>query len=114
MFTGDNLNSEHADSGPCMLFRAYLGIDLMKEWSEMDVEKYVPGHGRVVDKEYLKKSLEYFTQLKNVMQNLNENGFPKEQMFTHPNIPPFYEEKTPGFMNRILETWYDELGKDGS
>ena len=99
LFTGDNLNSEHADSGPCMLFRAYLGIDLMKQWMEMDVEKA-----------YLKSSLDYFTQLKTVLKDLKNNETPKEQMFKHPTIPAFYEEKTPDFMDRILENWYDELG----
>ncbi len=109
MFTGDNLNSEHADSGPCMLFRAYLGIDLMKKWLEMDIEKYVPGHGRVVDKKYLKKSLDYFTQLKTVLKDLKDKEIPKTEMYTHPSIPSFYEQKVPNFINRVLEIWYDEL-----
>ncbi len=112
MFTGDNLNSEHADSGPCMLFRAYLGIDLMEQWLVMDVEKFVPGHGRVVDKAYLENSLDYFTQLRRVMQELKKNHTPKENLFNHPTIPPFYEEKTPEFMNRVLEIWYDDFGKE--
>jgi len=112
MFTGDNLNSEHADSGPCMLYRAYLGIDLMKQWTKIDVKKFVPGHGKVVDMEYLQKSIDYFTQLKSVITDLKIKETPKEQMLKHALIPAFYEETTPDFMDRILETWYDELGNN--
>ncbi|MHA1112424.1 MAG: MBL fold metallo-hydrolase [Promethearchaeota archaeon] len=110
MLTGDNLNSEHADNSGCMLYRAYLGIDLMKQWSKMDVKKFVPGHGKVVDMEYLQKSIDYFTQLKSVITDLKVKETPKEQMLKHTLIPAFYEEKTPDFMDRVLEIWYDELG----
>ncbi len=109
LITGDNLNSEHADNSGCMLFRAYLGLDLMKEWLNMDVEKYVPGHGRVVDKPYLRKSLDYFINLKKILENLKEKKVSIEEVSQHPDIPPFYEENIPDFMNLVVRNWYLEM-----
>ncbi len=109
MFTGDNLNSEHADSGPCMLARAYLGMDLMKEWLEMDIKKFIPGHGKVIDKKYLKISLNYFTNLHESLTTLKQQHVPEEEIFSHRSIPNFYEEKTPDFLNRILSLWYQNI-----
>ena len=75
----------------------------------MDVKKFVPGHGKVVDKQYLAKSLDYFIRLKVVMENLKSKNVPKEKLLSNEQLPSFYEEKVPNFMNRVLEIWYDEI-----
>lgn len=109
LFTGDNLNSEHSDSGPCMLYRAYLGIELMQKWLEMDVSQFAPGHGRVVDKEYLKISLDYFIELKKSLKQLKIDSIPEDEIYSHVSLPPFFEETMPDFMNQVLSRWYQEI-----
>ena len=109
LFTGDNLNSEHADNSGCMLARAYLGIDLMEKWLDKDITLFVPGHGKPVDIGYLEIALAYFKSMKKSLTNLKEKQTPEEYIFNHPSIPAFYEDKTPKYINRILSRWYGQI-----
>lgn len=109
LITGDNLNSDHADSSPCMLSRAYLAIDLIKEFLQADIENYVPGHGRIVKKPYLKDTLQYLINLKKSLIKLKRINIPEEEIFNHPDIPKFYEDQVPDFLNRVLSIWYQNL-----
>ena len=75
----------------------------------MDVSQFVPGHGTVVDKDYVRTSLAYFTELHNSLSELKKKDVPEEEIHIHESLPKFYESKVPDFMKRILSFWYQEI-----
>ncbi|MHA1647717.1 MAG: hypothetical protein ACTSVL_09110, partial [Promethearchaeota archaeon] len=70
---------------------------------------FVPGHGKPVDMGYLEIALAYFKTLKKSLTTLKEKQTPEEQVFNHPSIPAFYEDKTPKYINRVLSRWYGQI-----
>ncbi len=109
MFTGDNLNAEHADNSGCMLARALTSLDQIKHLMEADTDTFIPGHGPVVDKKYVKEAYAYLMEMKSCLKRLKDQGVTMEEAIKHPSLPSFYEEKTPDFMPKVLHSWYENF-----
>ncbi|MHA1611403.1 MAG: MBL fold metallo-hydrolase, partial [Promethearchaeota archaeon] len=109
LFTGDNLNAEHADNSGCMLSRAMDSLEQIKYVIEVDTDTYVPGHGPVVNKNYAKQAYEYFVEMKSSLKQLKDQEVNVEEAIKHPSLPPFYEDKTPDFMPIVLKLWYENI-----
>ena len=54
-------------------------------------------------------ALAYFKSLKKSLTTLKEKQTPEDQVLNHPSIPPFYEDKIPTHINRILSRWYGQI-----
>ncbi|MFX0065496.1 MAG: MBL fold metallo-hydrolase [Candidatus Hermodarchaeota archaeon] len=113
LFTGDNLNSDHAKRSPCFIagllqgFEKELSFQILKQFEEMAVKKVVPGHGSVLNPDYIKETREYFTELFAKLQAMRVEGISAEDALKHPELPPFYEKEKPTYWERILTMWYD-------
>ena len=77
----------------------------------MDVSQFAPGHGRVVDKKYPKMSLDYFIELKKSLKQLKIDSIPEDEIYSHTDLPLFFEETVPEFMNKVLSRWYQEISE---
>jgi glyoxylase-like metal-dependent hydrolase (beta-lactamase superfamily II) len=65
-------------------------IDTLKSWHEMGPTRVCPGHGRPVEKDYLKSVWEYFENLTRTLRALKAEGVPAEEAVIHPSLPAGY------------------------
>ncbi|MFX1370107.1 MAG: MBL fold metallo-hydrolase [Promethearchaeota archaeon] len=110
LITGDNLVVEHAANSPCMLagFNE-AAIDILKSFEQMDVEKYIPGHGPIVENDYLAKSREWFTEMFASLKKLKLKEMKPEDAIADPTLPAFFEEAVPRQWENILTHWYNNV-----
>lgn len=109
LFTGDNLNAEHADNSGCMLMRSLNSLEQMENILAMDIDTFVPGHGPVVDKEYAKRTYNYLTEMKSKLTILKEQNISTEDAIVHQSLPNFYETKIPDFLSKVVSNWYEHF-----
>lgn len=72
----------------------------------MDVEKIVPGHGPLSDKDEVEKQLSFFKAVRGEMKRLIEEGATMEEAVKHDRYPPFYEAKNRERRENSLRHWY--------
>jgi glyoxylase-like metal-dependent hydrolase (beta-lactamase superfamily II) len=65
-------------------------ISALKSWHAMEPAKICPGHGRAVDRDYLRLEWKYFEALIAALQKLKAEGVPVEQAVVHESLPPAY------------------------
>lgn len=65
-------------------------ITALKEWENQKVTAILPGHGRLIDVNYLSSVLVYFEQLLKVLKELKKEDLPPEEVVKHPNLPKGY------------------------
>jgi glyoxylase-like metal-dependent hydrolase (beta-lactamase superfamily II) len=67
-------------------------IDTLKSWYATNPARVCPGHGRVVDRNYLRLELEYFEHLVTALRALKDDGVSMEEAVIHPSLPAGYWE----------------------
>jgi glyoxylase-like metal-dependent hydrolase (beta-lactamase superfamily II) len=65
-------------------------ITALKSWYEMEPTAICPGHGRAVDKDYLRLEWEYFEALITALGKLKAEGVPVEKAVVDPSLPAAY------------------------
>lgn len=65
-------------------------IDSLKRWHALEPAAVCPGHGRPVDKSYLRLEWEYFEALIAALTELKAEGVPVEQAVVHAGLPAGY------------------------
>jgi glyoxylase-like metal-dependent hydrolase (beta-lactamase superfamily II) len=65
-------------------------IGALKNWHAMKPAQVCPGHGRVVDADYLRVEWEFFEELIAVLGQLKSDGIPIEQAVSHASLPAGY------------------------
>jgi len=65
-------------------------IGALKSWHTMEPAAICPGHGRAVDKDYLRLEWEYFEALIAALSNLKAEGVPVEEVVVHESLPAAY------------------------
>lgn len=110
LITGDNLVAEHGSNSACMLAGLGAdGVDILQSFEGMNVDKLIPGHGPVVNTDYVRTSREWFTNMFEKLRVLKKKGLSKEEAIADSSLPEFFEEKKPGQWENILGFWYDKL-----
>ena len=87
-------------------------ITALKSWHAMGVATVCPGHGRIVDKDYLRLEWEYFESLTAVLGRLKAESVPLEEAVVHPSLPPGYWDPAlpePGWWKYCLARCYRSL-----
>jgi glyoxylase-like metal-dependent hydrolase (beta-lactamase superfamily II) len=65
-------------------------------WLKLPVKKICPGHGRVVNLEYVSKMKNYFETLIEQVGKLKKSGVPVKEVVTHKTLPkPYWPEDVP-------------------
>jgi glyoxylase-like metal-dependent hydrolase (beta-lactamase superfamily II) len=67
-----------------------LWIGALKSWHEMEPAAICPGHGRAVDKDYLRLEWEYFEALIAALTRLKAEGVPIEKAVVDASLPAAY------------------------
>ena len=71
-----------------------IWINALKSWHRMDPTAICPGHGRVVDKDYLRLEWEYFEKLLTALAKLKAEDVPIEKAVIDASLPaPYWPEQ---------------------
>lgn len=109
---GDNLLSSYAQ----VFSNGKVVLDLYRCWESLDVKYIIPGHGFVVDKDYLINVRTYFDELIEVLKELKSQGLTISQVLKHADLPEYcyrdhskWEEggrRHTGWLNSGIKYWY--------
>jgi glyoxylase-like metal-dependent hydrolase (beta-lactamase superfamily II) len=80
-------------------------IDAFKTILEMDVEKIIPGHGPLCEKDEVKKQLNWFKTMRDEMKGLISDGATEDQVADH-MYPILYPTDRPEWQKRSFRRWY--------
>jgi glyoxylase-like metal-dependent hydrolase (beta-lactamase superfamily II) len=117
LFAGGNLNTCYTQ-----MVWPVKTIDLYREWENMeDIEHVVPGHGSVVNKEYITLIRIWFEELMDVLHELKKQGVTKREVTEHDLIPEYPGKKQKswvegsgyhtGAVNSLVKYWYGRQQK---
>ena len=97
-------------------------IEIYSYWESLDIEKIVPGHGNIVDKNYLLKVKSYFENLCSSLKDLIIQRIPRKEIFTHPSLPIYFAESQPNWtessnpdmkwIEMTIKSWYRHLKRN--
>ena len=65
-------------------------LDVLNRWESLDIIKIIPGHGKIVGKEYITKVRSYFEGLIAVLENLTLEKLSLKEVINHPNLPEYF------------------------
>jgi len=106
MFAGDLVFSKMFPWGGDRTANPDKWIEAFRRMLEMDVEKIVPGHGPICNKEEIKIQLKYFEEVRKKMKELIEKNVPLEKAIEEIYTIPFYKPMRKEMKRRTLEQWY--------
>jgi glyoxylase-like metal-dependent hydrolase (beta-lactamase superfamily II) len=110
LITGDNLVAKHAANSGCMLAGfGSQGLEVLSQFEKMGVDKYVPGHGPVVNTDYIVKSRKWFSSMFDALRGLKRDGVSAEDAIKDSSLPEFFESETPRSWDMIVEHWYNTI-----
>ncbi|MHA2181245.1 MAG: MBL fold metallo-hydrolase [Promethearchaeota archaeon] len=94
-------------------------LEIYRYWESLDIEKIVPGHGNIVDNNYLVKIRNYFENLVSVLEILIDQRIPRKKITNHPSLPKYFAESQPGWtessnsdmkwIEMTIKSWYRHL-----
>ena len=87
-------------------------VATLKNWYAADPVRVCPGHGRVVNREYLRLEWEYFENLLIALRALKEDGVSMEEAVIHPSLPAGYWQGScpePRWFKYCIALTYSEL-----
>jgi len=87
-------------------------ITTLKKWKSMPVEKICPGHGRMVESNYLASVIAYFEEMVSTLRKLKEMGLPVKEVVRHTSLPKGYWPDgldRPGWYDYAIARLYQEL-----
>lgn len=86
-------------------------MNALRLFKELDVEKIVPGHGPICDKNEVDKYLKFYEETTAIIKELIERGFTRKEVLQYPDFPSFYtyERRKGAFERRSgsFARWYD-------
>jgi glyoxylase-like metal-dependent hydrolase (beta-lactamase superfamily II) len=87
-------------------------IDTLKKWETMNIVKICPGHGRVVDRSYLKQVWTFFERMISAVKKLKADQVPIEKVVNHPSLPKGYWPQNiekPRWWNYCISSLYQKI-----
>jgi glyoxylase-like metal-dependent hydrolase (beta-lactamase superfamily II) len=86
-------------------------IGALKSWHAMNPKAICPGHGRVVDRDYLRLEWEYFEALIAALKKLKTEDVPIEEAVAHASLPTGYwpDQSEPGWWKYCIALCYRNL-----
>ena len=94
-------------------------LRILQYWESLDIDKVVPGHGKVVSREYITKLRMYYEDLISALKKLIAQNLTLKKIYNNPSIPEYFGRENKNWMpgawsdsNWIYETiriWYKHL-----
>jgi glyoxylase-like metal-dependent hydrolase (beta-lactamase superfamily II) len=112
---GDNLlecypQLQHEFNNPIPIFNVL---------EKFDAEHYIPGHGKVVTKDYVQKIKKYFMDLEKFLKDSISKKYSIDKVLKHPQLPAYFAQDSIGWkpscrpkdnwLDYMVMDWYDEL-----
>ena len=88
----------------------------LKRFLDLRIERIIPGHGPICDKEEVRTYLRFFDTTCSIMKELVERGASEKEATNSAEIPAFYPEYREGIRKLALTNWYrfyKSLGSKG-
>lgn len=90
-------------------------IEALKQWESLNLKKICPGHGSVVDKNYVTAVRVYFEALVAALSKLKAAGIPVQEAVVHADLPKGYwpeDVEKPGWFDPAVAGLYRALEVD--
>ena len=87
-------------------------MEAFKVWEKLPIKKVCPGHGRVVDKKYIKTMRKYFESLISALKKLKKENLPAKEVVRHKDLPEGYwpaDTKRPVWFDFCIASLYSKL-----
>jgi glyoxylase-like metal-dependent hydrolase (beta-lactamase superfamily II) len=76
-------------------------LKIFSHWESLAIDKVIPGHGNVINKDYLLKVKSYFEDLISILKNLIASNIPRREIFNHPSLPSYFARNQPNWIESI-------------
>jgi glyoxylase-like metal-dependent hydrolase (beta-lactamase superfamily II) len=106
LFSGDLIFAKTFFYAGDKTFNPEKWRDILKHLIEMDIERIIPGHGPLCDKEEVRTYHEFFETTCTIMKELVQNGLSRKEALNCKEIPTFYTEYREGLRKIALANWY--------
>lgn len=113
--TGDNLLSCYAQ----VFTNGKVVLNLYKFWESLNVKNIIPGHGFVVDKNYLINIRTYFEELIKRLKEFKSQGLTISEVLKHSDLPEYCYKDHPkweeggryhtDWLNMGIKYWYKNV-----
>ena len=74
-------------------------IQILRNWETLAISHVIPGHGNVVDKQFIIDLREYFEELLKVLTKLKNSGINEKEVVNHRDLPEYF--------GRSRENWIE-------
>ncbi len=112
---GDNLLTCYAQ----VFTNGKIVLDIYRYWESLDVKRIIPGHGFVVDKNYLTNVRKYFEELITTLKKFKSQGLTVSKVLKHSDLPEYCYKNHPkweeggrrhtGWLNLGIKYWYKNV-----
>ncbi len=65
-------------------------LQIYRHWESLDIEKAIPGHGTVVNKDYISKIKRYYEDLISFLEEISSKKLSVKEALNHPNLPEYF------------------------
>jgi glyoxylase-like metal-dependent hydrolase (beta-lactamase superfamily II) len=106
LFSGDLIFAKTFFYAGDRTFNPEAWSDALHHFMDMDIQKIVPGHGPLCDKEEIKIYVEFFDTTSSIMEELVRKGANEKRVLGYNKFPAFYPEFRKGIKKLALVNWY--------
>ncbi len=107
LFSGDLIFAKSFPWGGDKTCNPEKWIETLRRFMTIDIERIVPGHGPICDKEEVETYLEFFESISSVMKELVQKGLDEEEIAEYQGFPDFYPSRRPETKTTSLVNWYN-------
>lgn len=94
-------------------------LKILSQWESLNIKKIIPGHGAIINKDYLIKVKSYYEDLVSVLENLIDNNISRKKILNHPDLPIYFARNDPNWSESsrqglnwievVIQNWYRYL-----
>lgn len=106
LFSGDLIFAKTFFYSGDRTFNPETWRDILIHFRDMDIEKIVPGHGPICDKEEVEVYVKFFEATSSIMEELVQKGLSEKEAIRSKEFPSFYPEYRKGVRGIALTNWY--------
>jgi len=113
--TGDNL----IECYPQIPGSSEDALAIINHWEGLDCDKIIPGHGNVVNKEYINQLKKYYKDLITVLERLYRQKLSFKKVINNPSIPEYFGKQHLGWKKGcwldsdwnkdLIKAWHREI-----
>ncbi len=106
LFSGDIIFAKTFFYAGDRTFNPEKWREVLRSYVDMNIERIIPGHGPLCNKEEVKTYLEFFEATSSIMKDLVQKGFNERKAIRYNEFPAFYPEYRKGVREQALSNWY--------